>query len=186
MNDPLRLRDLVAVTPEDVERALAEQAKEETAVALVQRQLTGYPASLGAEELNRALDADVIALLAPAWCKLQAVRDAARRTAGSSERTVVTLGPHEVSTQQHPVLALAMAQIPLPELRLTVDVVARFKSMALAIAGAAIRGLAPGEASISARLRYGELVLKEETRAAWPLPARVPLGDGVPVLDAGA
>jgi hypothetical protein len=182
MNEPLRLRDLIDITQDDVERALAEQAKEETAVALVQRQLVGYAAGLGAEELNRALDTDVIALLVPAWSKVQAVRDAARRTMGSSERTVVTLGAHDVTSQQHPVLTLSMAQIPLPELRLTIDLVARFKSMALAVAGAAIRGLAPGEASVTARLRYRDVVLKEEARPMWVLPPRIALGDGVPVL----
>lgn len=181
MSETLRLAALIDITRVDVERALAEQAKDETAVALVQRQLVGYPASLGADELNKALDADVVTLLAPAWAQVQAVRDAARRSSESNERTVVTLGPHEVTSQQHPVLTLSMAQIPLPELRLTIDLVARFKSVALAIAGAAIRGIAPGEASLTARLRYGELVLKEEARPLWELPARVSFGDGVPV-----
>lgn len=181
MSDSLRLSELIDVTQDDVERALAEQAKEETAVALVQRQLVGFAASLGADELNKVLDTEVITLLAPAWARVQAVRDAARRSTESNERTVVTLGTHEVTSQQHPVLTLTMAQIPLPELRLTVDVVARFKSLALAIAGAAIRGIAPGEASLTARLRYGDAVLKEEARPLWDLPARVSFGDGVPV-----
>jgi hypothetical protein len=76
---------------------------------------------------------------------------------------------------------LTMAQIPLPELRLTIDLAARFKSIALAIVGATIRGIAPGDASVSARLRYGDLVLKEAERPLWQLPARVSFGDGVPV-----
>jgi hypothetical protein len=53
--------------------------------------------------------------------------------------------------------------------------------VALAIAGSAIRGIAPGEASLTARLRYRDTVLKEEARPLWDLPARVPFGDGVPV-----
>lgn len=181
MSESLRLSELIDITQDDVERALAEQAKDETAVALVQRQLVGYAASLGADELNKVLDTEVIALLAPAWARVQAVRDAARRSSESNERTVVTLGTHEVTSQQHPVLTLSMAQIPLPELRLTIDLVARFKSVALAIAGAAIRGIAPGEASLTARLRYGDTVLKEQARPLWDLPARVPFSDGVPV-----
>lgn len=181
MSESLRLSELIDVTQDDVERALAEQAKEETAVALVQRQLVGYAASLGADELNKVLDTEVITLLAPAWARVQAVRDAARRSAESNERTVVTLGPHEVTSRQHPVLTLSMAQIPLPELRLTVDLVARFGNVALAVAGATIRGIAPGEASLTARLRIGDTVLKEEARPLWDLPARVSFGDGVPV-----
>jgi hypothetical protein len=181
MNESLRLSDLITVEPKDVERALAEQAKDEPAVAMVQRQLTGYAASLGADELNRILDTDVIGLLAPAWAQVQAVRDAARRAAETNDRTVVTLGAHDVTSQQHPVLTLSMAQIPLPELRLTIDVAARFKTLALAIVGATIRGIAPGEASLTARLRYGEVVLKDAGRPQWKLPARVPFGDGVPV-----
>ena len=181
MNESLRLSELIDVTQDDIERALAEQAKDETAVALVQRQLVGYAASLGADELNKVLEAEVITLLAPAWARLQAVRDAARRSTESNERTVVTLGPHEVTSRQHPVLTLTMAQIPLPDLRLTVDLVARFKSLALAIAGSAIRGIAPGEASLTARLRFNDIVLKEQARPLWELPARVSFGDGVPV-----
>lgn len=181
MSETLRLSDLVAITPDDIERALAEQARDETAVALVQRQLVGYPASLGADEVNKALDTDVMALLAPAWARLQAVRDAARRSSESNERTVVTLGPHEVTSEQHPVLTLTMAQIPLPELRLTIELAARFKGVALAIAGAMVRGIAPGEASLTARVRYRDVVLKEEARPLWELPARVSFGDGVPV-----
>jgi hypothetical protein len=182
MSETLRLCDLIDITQDDVERALAEQAKEETSVALVQRQLVGYAASLAADELNKALDIEVIRVLAPAWAGVQAVRDAARRSMESNERTVVTLGTHEVTSEQHPVVTLSMAQVPLPELRLTVDLLARFKSIALAIAGPSIRGIAPGEASLTAQLRYGGAVLKEAARPLWGLPARVSFGDGVPVV----
>lgn len=182
MSGTLRLSELIEITPDDVERAIAEQAKDETSVALVQRQLVGYAASLAADELNKALDVEVIRVLAPAWAGVQAVRDAARRSMESNERTVVTLGTHEVTSEQHPVVTLSMAQIPLPELRLTVDLIARFKSVALAIAGPAIRGIAPAEASLSAQLRYGGKVLKESARPLWDLPARVSFGDGVPVV----
>ena len=181
MSDTLRLSELIDITQDDVERALAEQSKDETAVALVQRQLIGYAASLGADELNKALEEEVITLLAPAWTRVQAVREAARRSMESNERAVVTLGTHEVTSQQHPVLTLTMAQVPLPELKLTVDLVARFRSLARAIVGPAIRGLAPGEASLTARLRYGDTVLKEQARPLWDLPARVSFGDGIPI-----
>ena len=182
MSETLRLSELITITQDDVERAIAEQAKDETAVALVQRQLVGYATGLAADELNRTLDTEVVRLLAPAWAGAQAVRDAARRSMESNERAVVTLGAHEVTSEQHPVLTLTMAQIPLPELRLTIDLTASFKSVALAIAGPAIRGIAPGEASLSARLRYRDTVLKEQSRPLWDLPARVSFGDGVPVV----
>jgi hypothetical protein len=182
MSETLRLSELIEITRDDVERALAEQAKDENSVALVQRQLVGYAASLAADELNKALDIEVIRLLATAWAGAQAVRDAARRSTESNERTVVTLGSHEVASEQHPVVTLTMAQVPLPELRLTIDLLARFKSVALAIAGPAIRGIAPGEASLTARLRYGDTLLKEVARPLWGLPPRVSFGDGVPVV----
>jgi hypothetical protein len=182
MKETLRLSELIDITQDDVERALAEQAKDETSVALVQRQLVGYAAGLAAEELNKALDVEVIRVLAPAWASAQAVREAARRSMETNERTVVTLGTHEVTSEQHPVVTLTMAQVPLPELRLTVELLARFKGVALAIAGPAIRGIAPSEASLTARLRYGSLVLKEAARPLWDLPARVSFGDGVPVV----
>ncbi len=182
MSETLRLSELIEITPDDVERAIAEQSKDETAVALVQRQLGGYPTALAAEELNKAIDVEVVRLLAPGWAAAQAVRDAARRSMESNERTIVTLGAHEVSSEQHPVLTLTMAQVPLPELRMTVELLARFKSLALAIAGPAIRGIAPTGASLTARLRYGDTLLKEAARPLWDLPARVSFGDGVPVV----
>lgn len=181
MSEALRLAELIAIAPADVERALAEQAKDETAVALVQRQLSGMPVSLGADELNRALDVDVLTLLAPAWGRLDAVRDAARRTSADGDRTVVTLGPHEVTSIQHPVLTLTMARVPLPELRLTIELLARFRSVALAIAGALIRSVAPTEASVSARLVYDGVLLKEAARPLWTLPAHIALAEGIPV-----
>jgi hypothetical protein len=109
------------------------------------------------------------------------VRDAARRTSADGERTVVTLGPHEVTSIQHPVLTLTMARVPLPELRLTLELLARFRSVALAIAGTLIRSVAPTEASVSARLVYGGVLLKEAARPLWTLPARVAFSEGIPV-----
>jgi hypothetical protein len=182
MNGRAPLRALIEVTADDVERALAEQAKDETAVALVQPQLAGLAASVGAEELNRALEADAVELMVPAWKQVQAVRDAARRTAGRAERTVVTLGPHDVLARHHPVLVLSMSQIVLPELRLTVELMARFKSLGLAIADAALLSVAPGEASVTARLKYREVLLKEQTYPLWSLPAQLSFSPAVPVL----
>jgi hypothetical protein len=80
------------------------------------------------------------------------------------------------------VLTIKVAKVALPELKLTLELVARFKSVELAIAGGRIRSLAPGEASAIARLKYKSVKLKEQSTPAWKLPGLLTLGAGVPVV----
>jgi hypothetical protein len=182
MSDVIKLRDLLDVSADDVHSAFREQAKDENAVLLAQGQLTGFAAGLAADELNKALDSDVFTLLAQGWTKVQAVRDAAKGSLESGETRKVTLGQHELTSTHHPVLTIRIAQVALPELKLTLELVARFKSAELAITGGRIRSLAPGEASAIARLKYKSVKLKEQSTPAWKLPGRLELGDGVPVV----
>lgn len=182
MSDVIKLRDLIDVTADDVHAAFREQAKDEKAVLLAQGQLTGFAAGLAAEKLNDALDSDVIGLIAQGWTKVQAVREAAKASMQSGETKKVTLGLHELTSTHHPVLTIRVAKIALPELKLTLELVARFKSVELAIAGGRIHSLAPGEASAIARLKYKSVKLKEQSTPAWKLPGVLPLGAGVPVV----
>jgi hypothetical protein len=177
----IKLRDLIDVSADEVHAAFREQAKDENAVLLAQGQLTGFAAGLAADELNKALDSDVFTLIAHGWAKVQTVRDAAKGSAESGETKKVTLGVHELTSTSHPILTVRIAQVPLPELKLTLELVARFKSAELAISGGRIRSLAPGEASAIARLKYKSVKLKEQSTPAWKLPGRLDLGDGVPV-----
>jgi hypothetical protein len=183
MTDVIKLRDLIDISADDVHKAFSEQAKDENAVLMAQGQLTGFAAGLAADELNKALDADVFTLLAQGWTKVQAVRDAAKGSIQSGETKKVTLGLHELTSTHHPVLAIRIAQLALPELKLTLELVARFKSAELAIADGRIRSLAPGEASAIARLKYKSVKLKEQATPAWRLPGVLTFGDGVPVVD---
>lgn len=182
MNDVIKLRDLIDVSADDVHAAFREQAKDENAVLLAQGQLTGFAAGLAADELNKALDSDVFTLLAHGWTKVQAVRDAAKGSVQSGETKKVTLGLHELTSTHHPVLTIRIAKVALPELKLTLELVARFKSAELAITGGRLCSLAPGEASAVARLKYKNVKLKEQSTPAWKLPGRLDLGDGVPVV----
>jgi hypothetical protein len=130
--------------------------------------------------LNKALDSDVFTLLAGLDQSAGGTTPRGRLQSGATKK--VTLGLHELTSTHHPVLTIRIAQVALPELKLTLELVARFKSAELAVSGGRIRSLAPGEASAIARLKYKSVKLKEQSTPAWKLPGRLDLGDGVPVV----
>ena len=174
MSARIALRDLLEVESADVEQALAAAAREDAALALVQRQLGGLTSRAAAERLNDALAIDVFYLLLQGWSKVPAVIDALGRSARTaSETTVLTLGAHEIAATLHPVLSLSMAHAPLPDLRLTVRLLARFGSAALALVAGRIDAVSPRDAALDLRLAYGDTVLKHRTHAVWSLPAEL-------------
>jgi hypothetical protein len=173
-----RLRDLLQVERADVERALAAQARDDGAVALVQRQLGGLAMRAAAERLNETLDVDVFELLLSGWEQVPAVRDGLARSGQSPGKTsVIALGPHEITSTVYPVLAVTMAQAALPELRLTLTLRANFGSATLALSDGRLATVAPRDAAADVRLAYGELLLKQRANAMWQLPDEVVLPD---------
>jgi hypothetical protein len=178
MSEICRLRDLIEVSESDVEHAASDFAAGSGG-----GRIHGFAAHVGAEKLNEALDKDVGEVLALGWSKVKAVRDAARRSLQNpGETSLVTLGQHELTSTHYPTLIVRVARLPAAEIRFTLDLVAQFKSVKLAISDGRIRSVSPGEASAIAKLKYGNVELGRKSTPAWKLPGEMRLpGDGIAV-----
>jgi len=178
MSEIVCLRDLIELSEDDVNHAVSDHVATAGGGSIA-----GFVASVGADELNRELDKDVGDVLAIGWTKVQVVREAAKRSLGHpGETSVITLGEHDMTSTHYPVLTISVAKLPVTDLKFTLELVARFKSVKLAIREGRIRSFSPGEASAIARLKYKSVKLKEKSTPAWKLPGEVRLpGEGVVV-----
>jgi hypothetical protein len=176
MSATVCLRDLIELSKDDVEDAMKQHAADTGGTSLA-----GFAASVGADVLNKELDNDFADALAVGWTKVQTVREAARRSLEHpGEDTLVTLGQHDLTSTHYPVLTISVARLPVTELKFTLELVARFKSVGLAIRDGRLRAVAPGEASAIARIKYKDVKLKEKQTPAWRLPGEIRLaGEGV-------
>lgn len=176
MSETVCLRDLIEMSEDDVQHAVSEHAAESGAGTLA-----GFAASVGADKLNKELDKDFADRLAVGWTKVQAVREAAKRSLEQPDKAAeVTLGQHDMTATYYPVLTISVAKLPSKDLKFTLELVARFKSVKLSIENGRIRSVEPGEASAIARLKYKSVKLKEKSTPAWKLPGVIRLaGEGV-------
>jgi hypothetical protein len=182
----MRLRDLIALEDGDVACAVEKCAKSEPRYASLSGQVAGLALREGARRLNDTLDADPFELLATAWTRvrlLQEYADPARHPPG--ETAVVTLGEHRLKGTWHPVLEVAVGGSALPGLRFTLEVELQFRSVGLGVEDGAIRSVAPGTASVSARLKYGKVKLQECPSRSLKLPGRLVLDPGLRIPAAG-
>ena len=175
MNEKMRLRDLIEVSAEDVDAAVKERGS-------TGPDMPGFVASVAADKLNDVLDQDITSLLATGWSKVKEVQTAAARSRAAPGTTeVVMLGKHEQTSTHHPILSLSLGQQTLTELKFTLELVAAFKGVKLAVTDGHIQSVAPGEASALARLKFGNLKLKEKSTPKWNLPGEIRLEKAVPV-----
>lgn len=180
MNEQLKLRDVIRFSSADIESALAVGSKNGDAAATAFGALAGFAASMGADELNRVLETDLYALLAGAWCKVKSIRDGAAASRQSPDQvTVIKLGEHNLTHTCHPTLRVYFGEAPLPDLKLTLELTARFSSVTLAIRDGKLIALAPGETSAIVSLKYEGVKLREEATPAWKLPGEIRLGEGL-------
>jgi hypothetical protein len=175
MSEQMCLRDLIEVSEEDLERAAKEHG-------LAGPNLVGFVASTAADKVNEVLDEDITSLLATGWSKVKDVKSAAARSRSSPGTTeVVTLGKHDQTWTHHPVLTVLLGEQKLTDLKFTLELTATFKSVKLVISDGKLRSIAPGEASAQARLKFGNLKLKEKSTPKWNLPGEIKLENGMPV-----
>ena len=178
----ITLRDLFEFSASAVEQAEAAQRSEAAAAPLAPPTFTGLVAASAADELNKTLDTDVFEMLAQAWQKLKQVRDCADpKLHGPQETCVVPLRDIEITSVNTPLLHTTVGGIKLPDLRLTLELVAKFAAIDLVIQGARIRTLRPGAASAMVKLKYGSVKLAEKSTPKWVLPGSVDLGEGLPI-----
>lgn len=132
--------------------------------------------------LGRALDCDLIGILAECWAQsklLAEYADPLKHPPG--ERSVVGVGAHEFSREVHPVIAVTVADCPCVELKFTFTLTGHFGGVQLVIADGRIRGGRLGEGWVSALLSYGGVPLHEAAESKkLPLTGEFTLpGDGV-------
>lgn len=162
MHDRLALDTPITVSGDDIEKAWAEQAKEVSAVSSVADLLRGVTAERAAAELNPTLDIDVFTWFARGWATVGAVRDAMQRSLLAPEPpSIIQLDQHSLASTSHLVLNTDAPNIKLPELVLALTLSANVTSATLGIRDGGIELLALGEASVVARLFYGDLLLKQ-------------------------
>jgi hypothetical protein len=180
MSDGVPLRDVLSIAPEDVHDALQAHADESGAGAALRDRVAALGEMVGADEINEALETDVIGLIALGWAKLETVRAASVKSRTTPDTTtMVTLGEHKILADCHPVLEFKFADLNLTELKFTLELEVFFKSVKLAIRDARLKSIAPGEASVTARLKYGKVKLKEQKTSSWDLPAKVEFEPGI-------
>lgn len=158
MSKVSNLRELIEVSGAQLESGinLAERDKPS-------RRLTGFVFSLAAEEINKSLsDVNMYDVLAHGWAKARALRTAATTSRTSGKPTVVSLGEHDFKYTCNPVLELHAGEIPLPEIKLTLELTARFKSVEMSVVDGKLSAISPGSASVIARLKYGSAMLVEK------------------------
>jgi hypothetical protein len=75
----------------------------------------------------------------------------------------------------------AGVKIPLAELKLTLELTAKFKSVSLAIRDGKVLSAAPGEASVEVTLKYKSVEIARRPTPSWKLPGRIPFGEGIQI-----
>lgn len=115
--------------------------------------------SSAVDELRNALDCDLFGYLAQAWSKVRELREVKQQ---KGQTIIVHLHKHDFPLEVHPVIVVRVGGMPALSLRFTLQVQARFNAAALSIRDGFITSVAPGDASVTAQLMYGEVKLHKE------------------------
>ena len=160
--EQVRLHAPIEVNGNDVAKALLEQSKEESAVARVFERLRGASAEHAADELNRALDIDILDVLAQGWVQVPAMDRAVQMSALTrTPPELVGVERHNIASTSHIVLDTRVAGSSLPPLELELEIVVDVQSATLAARNGRIDLVALGEATVLARIKYKSMLVKE-------------------------
>ncbi|MBA2548003.1 MAG: hypothetical protein H0V16_06015 [Burkholderiaceae bacterium] len=161
MDDGIKLGTPLDISHDDIERALLEYAKDEPTFSDAHGPLRNA-AQQAAAELNRVLDVDVLEMLRRGWATVPSVSRAIQLSAvKKAPPVIIRLDEHCVSSTSQLVLGIDVAQKPLPELRLALELKADVQSATLAVREGRIELVALADASVVARLKYKNVLLKE-------------------------
>ncbi|HJW53595.1 MAG TPA: hypothetical protein VJ501_16395 [Burkholderiaceae bacterium] len=160
--EQVRLHAPIEVSGDDVARALLEQSKEESVVARVFERLRGASAAHAADELNRALDIDILDVLAQGWVQVPAMDRAVQMSALTrTPPELVGVERHNIASTSHIVLDTRVAGSSLPPLELELELVVDVQSATLAARNGRIDLVALGDATVLARIKYKSVLVKE-------------------------
>ncbi len=131
------------------------------------------------EVVDSSLNADVLGLIAQAWTKLGALRDAAEIGRQKKAAQYVFLGEHDLSSEAAVKVLVefalspgaAAAAAPVTD-ALTVKITAKFESVGLTIDDGCIVAVEAGRASAKAELRYSSQKLFGSSSDWVSLPAK--------------
>ena len=164
MNNGIKLRAPIDVSSDDVEKALLELAKDEPAIARAYDHLRGPAIQLAADRLNEVLDINAFDLLASGWANVPAVRNAVQLSVlMPGPPAIVRLDQHNITSTSYPVLNINAAPSALPALKLTLELIVGVQSATLAVRDGRIELVALGKASVIARLKYKDVLVKEHS-----------------------
>jgi hypothetical protein len=132
------------------------------------------------------LDIDLGDLLSAGWRRFDDLVDAARRTVSSpGTREVVDLVTHTISSSHHPHVELLVDDVVVARLGLDLDLAFTVKGAVATVHGGRMVALHTGDCYLVGTLsaQGKELAAKDRTMQ---LPLLLALGDGIPLLGAGA
>lgn len=185
MSEVATLGSLLKIGKEDVDKALELHAHDEPgSVTANLGPAAGMIADLAAAKLNDALEVDCLEMLGQAWSKLKALREYADPKKHPPEKdAVVQLGAHRLTHKCFPLAELrhADSNLKLAELKLTLELNARFSGVSLLVRNARILVAVPGDASAEVTLKYKSIELAKRSTPAWKLPGQVRFGAGIPI-----
>ena len=120
-------------------------------------------AESAAVELNRALNVDILDVLAQGWVQVPVMHGAVQLSAVTRGPPVLVKVdvPHSITSTSHLVLETRDAGSALPLLELALEIVADVQSAALAARDGRVDLVALGEATVLARLKYKSVLVKE-------------------------
>lgn len=161
--EQVRLLAPIEVSGDCIEKALSERTRVDSGFAPVLERLRGAAVQRAAAELNRALDIDILDVLAQGWVQVPAMHDAVQLSAVTRGPPVLVDvdGRHTIASTLRIVLDTRSAGSPLPPLELLLELVADVQGATLAAREGGIDVVALGEATVLARLECGSALIKE-------------------------
>lgn len=142
----------------------------------------GFVGSKVEEAIDAALEADVLGLVALAWTKVGALKDASAEGLAKGEPRHVYLGKHEIESESKIDVRVEFSQLPgaaklLAPLtdELSLKLRAKFDSVGLTIENGSIVAVDAGEGAVEAELCYSnkKLLGTTTTPVVWPARYRL-------------
>lgn len=143
--------------------------------------MLGFVGSKVEETLDSVLRADVLGLVALAWTKVNALRDAAAEGRAKCEPRHVFLGKHEIESESKVDVRVEFSQLPGAQLaapftdELRLKLKATFQSVGLTIDNGFIVAVEAGKGEVEAQLCYSNNKLLGASTAPVALPAKYKL-----------
>lgn len=144
----------------------------------------GNIAALVIEQLSDLLNIDIRAILVKAWSENEALQKYLNPDLyPPGEDVQVALAEHSVVSEHTPSLQPVINGIPVGELSFHIILNLTLKGVILHVRDGRIMEVASAACEGGGEVSFGEYTLLKKEPAAWDLPGRISLGEGVPIRD---